>query len=253
MPIQQMFLGTSSGTQPLGDLPITSNLLWYHDAFYVTQSGGNVTQWTDLSGNGRHRTVSGGHMGNNISQQQADEGDNYLTSPRKYLKNDSGGHGIKWSGTNVWPGQTYTLMHICARPDNSIGRIVDGFGTNWLSGYHDTNEGVFYHNGWITQNNLDTRENFLVCLDRQNRVRARGKYFSNGSNTDSGTQTSSGRSGPTTSNGIGVGAGDYCGAVNSAGGEFANWKCIMIACWSDNKSDSDSSTLINWGFDKLYA
>ena len=44
MPIQQMFLG-AGGAVPLGDLPITSNLRWYHDAYFFSP-----TQWDDLSG-----------------------------------------------------------------------------------------------------------------------------------------------------------------------------------------------------------
>ena len=62
MPIQQMFLGAGgpAPAQPLGNIPVTSNLLWYYDGYYVTESGGQLTQWTDQSGNGRHQSVSGG-------------------------------------------------------------------------------------------------------------------------------------------------------------------------------------------------
>ena len=40
MPIQQMFLGGGAApAEPLGSIPVTSSLLWYHDAFYVTDNG----------------------------------------------------------------------------------------------------------------------------------------------------------------------------------------------------------------------
>ena len=81
MPIQQMFLGAGgpAPAEPLGNIPVTSNLLWYHDAFYVTDNGSQVTQWTDQSGNGRHQTTSGGRMGNNIQQEEAKKGTRNLT------------------------------------------------------------------------------------------------------------------------------------------------------------------------------
>ena len=181
MPIQQMFLGAGgpAPAQPLGNIPVTSNLLWYYDGYYVTESGGQLTQWTDQSGNGRHQSVSGGRMGNGLSQQEAAKGERLLTKARKYIRNDTAGHGMRWNGSGWWPGTSYTLMHICARGSKSgadkVGRIVDGFGINWLSGFHDTAEGSFYHNGWIIENHNDraTDENFLVCIDRLNSVRAK--------------------------------------------------------------------------------
>ena len=76
MAIQQMLLGLGADiAKPLGDIPVTSNLLWYYDAFYVTDSGSQITQWTDQSGNGRHMTTSGGRMGNNIQQEEAKKGE----------------------------------------------------------------------------------------------------------------------------------------------------------------------------------
>ena len=259
MPIQQMFLGAGGAApaEPLGSIPVTSSLLWYYDGYYVTESGGQLTQWTDQSGNGRHQSVSGGRMGNGLSQHEALKGERYLTKARKYIRNDTAGHGMRWNGSGWWPGTSYTLMHICARGSKAgadgQGRIVDGFGINWLSGYHDTAEGSFYHDGWIIDNGNDrgTGQNFLVCIDRLNSVRAKGKH--GGGATDSGYATSSGHGAPSTNAGIGINCGQYTGDIGSTGGgENCDWECIMIACWSGNKSDSDCNTLMNWGYDKLY-
>ena len=259
MPIQQMFLGAGgpAPAEPLGNIPVTSNLLWYYDGYYVTGDESGISQWEDRSGNGRHQSVSGGRMGNGLSQQEAAKGERLLTSARKYIRNDTAGHGMRWNQSGWWPGTTYTLMHICARGSKSgadkVGRIVDGFGINWLSGYHDTAEGSFYHNGWIIENGNDrgTDENFLVCIDRLNSVRAKGK--GGGGATDSGYATSSGHGAPSVNNGIGINCGLYSGDINSTGGgENCDWECIMIACWSDNKSNSDCNTLMDWGYNKLY-
>lgn len=258
MPIQQMLLGAGAGgAEPLGNIPVTSNLLWYYDGFYVTESGSSITEWLDQSGNNRHVTVSNGRMGNGLSQQEAAKGERYLTKARKYIRNDTAGHGIRWNGSGYWPGSSYTLMHICARGSKSgadqVGRIFDGHGINWLSGFHDTAEGSFYHNGWIIENQNDrgTGQNFLICIDRLNSVRAKGRH--GGGNTDSGYVTSSGHGAPTTSDGIGINNGNYSGAIDGvSGGETCDWECMMTACWSGNKSNSDCNTLMDWGFNNLY-
>ena len=251
-----MFLGGGAApAQPLGALP-RSGALWYYDGYYFTNSGGSLT-WTDQSGNGRHMSTAGGTMGNNIAQDEASKGQNYLTSSRKFIKNTVVSDGIRWNGSSgYWPGTSYTLMHICARGSKSgadkVGRIFDGHGINWLSGYHDTAEGSFYHSGWIIENNNDrgTDENFLICIDRLNSVRAKGKH--GGGSTDSGYVTSSGHGAPTTSNGIGINNGQHTGDIDVGGGETSDWECVMTACWSGNKSDSDCNTLVDWGFNNLY-
>lgn len=257
MPIQQMLLGTGpGGAEPLGNLPVTSNLQWYFDGFYVTESGSSITEWLDQSGNNRHVTVSNGKMASGLSQHEASKGERYLTTARKYIRNDTAGHGIRWNGSGYWPGSSYTLMHICARGSKSgadkNGRIFDGWGINWLSGYHDNAEGSFYHNGWIIVNENDrgTDENFLICIDRLNSVRAKGKH--GGGSTDSGYVTSSGHGAPTTSNGIGINSGMHTNDIDVGGGETSDWECMMTACWSGNKSDSDCNTLMDWAFNKLY-
>ena len=254
MPIQQMFLGGGAApAEPLGSIPVTSSLLWYHDAFYVTDNGSQVTQWTDQSGNGRHQSTAGGRMGNNIQQDEAKKGERNLTKSRKFIYNTNTANGMRWNGSGWWPGTSYTLMHICARGDSGAGngRIFDGWGMNWLSGFHGSTEGVFYHNNWVTTTNRDSRENFIVCIDRLNRTRSKG-YNNSGSVFDSGYQTGAGTSAPTTSNGIGLGSGQYTGDINSGDGESSKWECIMAACWSNSKSDGDCNTLMNWGYDALY-
>jgi len=260
MPIQQMFLGAGGPppAEPLGALPV-SGALWYYDGYYFTNSGGSLT-WTDQSGNGRHMSTAGGRMGNNIAQDEASKGQNYLTNSRKFIKNTVVSDGMRWNGSSgYWPGTSYTLMHIMGRQltsgTGSIGRIWDGFGINWLSGYHDTSEGVFYHDGWITTTNLNTQTSFLVIIDRKDKVRAKGLDYQ-GNGVDSGYQSSSGRGAPTTANGVGINCGNYSGDINSGsappGGEASFWKSIMCACWNGDIGDTDCNTLINWGYNKLY-
>lgn len=258
MPIQQMLLGTGGGAVPLGNLPV-SGALWYYDGYYVTESGSNITEWLDQSGNNRHVTTANGRMASGIAQDEASKGQNYLTTSRKFIKNTTDNHGIRWNGTSgYWPGTSYTLMHIMGRQltsgSGSIGRIWDGFGINWLSGYHDTNEGVFYHDGWFTTTNLNSQTSFLVVIDRKDKVRAKGLDI-NGNGVDSGYITGSGGA-PTTANGVGINCGNYSGGLTGGsvppGGECSFWKSIMCACWNGDIGDTDCNTLINWGYNKLY-
>jgi len=254
MAIQQMLLGLGADiAKPLGDIPVTSNLLWYHDAFYVTDSGSQITQWTDQSGNGRHMTTSGGRMGNNIQQEEAKKGERNLTKSRKYIYSTTTADGMRWNQSGYWPGNSYTLMHIASRDSSDTnGRIFDGFTENWLSGFHGSSEGVFHHANWISDTNRDSRNNFIVCIDRLDNVRAKG-YNHSGSVFDTGYLTGAvNPNAPTTAQGIGLGCGLYSGDINSAGSESGHWQCVMAACWSDAKSDSDCNTLMNWGFDALY-
>ena len=54
-------------------------------------------------------------------------------------------------------------------------RIYDGIGTNWLSGFHDGNTGLAYHNGWVGASSGDLHGNDWVFSTDQ-----RSLYRSNG-------------------------------------------------------------------------
>ena len=256
MPIQQMFLGAGgpAPAESLGSLPV-GGANWYHDSFHVTLSGSQVTQWTDQSGNGRHQSTGGGRMGNNFIQEEAAAGTRHLTKSRAFIRANTNTTGCRWNGSGWWPGSSYTLMHICARSTKAgadqSGRIWDAWGTNWLSGYHDTNEGVVYHNGWFQQTNQDSHTSFLICIDSMNSFRAYGKNV-NGNTVDTGYVTTGGMTGPSSSQGVGMGSGQYSGDINSSGSESCEFDCIMAACWSSELSTSNRNTLMNWAFDKLY-
>ena len=116
MTMQQILVGMGdAGAEPLGNLPV-SGALWYYDGYYVTESGSNITEWLDQSGNNRHITTAGGRMATGIAQDQANKGQNYLTTTRKYIKNTTNNHGMRWNGSSgYWPGTSYTLMHIMGR------------------------------------------------------------------------------------------------------------------------------------------
>ena len=252
-----MFLGLGAKVaEPLGSIPYTSNLLWYHDAFYVTESGGQVSELPDQSGNGRHITVSGGRMGSGIQQAEMAVGDRDNTKPRKYIYNtsDSTG-GMRWNGSGWWPGSSYTLMHIISyTPSGQRGRIFDGFGLNYLSGTHGgVGTGVYYHNNWVIVSNAGYNDHFFISLDRLNNVRCKGKKSSDGSVYDSGYTSGAGNSAPSVSAGIGVNCGDQSGDLNTSGlGEVGRYNLMMAACYSGDIGNSNCNTLMNWAYDAIY-
>ena len=254
--MQQMFLGLGGlkPAQPFGTIPYTSNLLWYHDAFYVTESGGQVSELPDQSGNGRHITVSGGRMGNDIQQAELAIGDKNNTKAVKYIynTNDSTG-GMRWNGSGWWPGSSYTLIHVIAYPPSgNHGRIFDGFGMNYLSGTHGAvGTGVYYHNNWVNVTDRGYNNNFFVSIDRLNNVRSKG-VKPNGSVYDSGYTTGAGNAAPTVANGIGVNCGQQSGDINSSGGEVGRYRLMMAACYSGDIGDSNCNTLMNWAYDAIY-
>jgi len=84
-----------------------------------------------------------------------------------------------------WPSYSdYTFIHIAKYNGGSRGRIWNGIGSNWLSGFWG-NSVSFYHEGWF-DNNIGVSNggnDWLLTVDRRNHVRVnRGQYQKYGPN-----------------------------------------------------------------------
>jgi hypothetical protein len=116
-------------------LPINYGLVgWYKGEAW------NGTSWPDLSGNGNHCTDIKGTI---------NKAGNYIYGGT--------GDGLQFPAT-ILPS-TYTLFHVARYNGSSKGRIFDGVGSNWLSGFYSSKTGVAFHDGWLTS---DGATNFPV-------------------------------------------------------------------------------------------
>ena len=83
----------------------------------------------------------------------------------------------------------YTLFHVARyyKPTGAPtrGRIFDGLGNNWLSGFWNGRSGVAYHEGWVTPQSDLHGNQWVLSTDQ------RLMYRSNGTNRTTGTGTES--------------------------------------------------------------
>ena len=79
---------------------------------------------------------------------------------------------------------TYTLFHICRWTGGSNARILNGYTTNWLSGFWNNNTAVAYHNGWIGNSGggapVSYGTNFFISTDQNTLYRSNGVARSSG-------------------------------------------------------------------------
>ena len=97
---------------------------------------------------------------------------------------------------------SYTLFHVARRDPNGIdlnGRIFDGSGSNWYSGFSDASSGVTAHDlSYVNTSDRKYGNNWVVSVDRPNYYRSIGYsdfssgYYdiSSGSRTDNASPSS---------------------------------------------------------------
>jgi hypothetical protein len=149
-------------------LPVTSGLVgWYKGESW------NGTSWPDLSGNGNNCTEIRGT----------------INSSGRFIYGRNS-DGLRFP-TAILPS-TYTLFHVAMYTGANKGRIFDGVGTNWLSGFHYRKTGVAYHGAWLTQNATTAFpvSNILVSTDQKNLYRANGTNLTINSVTGSSDRLS---------------------------------------------------------------
>ncbi len=134
--------GASAG---INVLPASGLVLWTRaDAGVVKDASGNVSQWSDLSGNGNHfkqsnfsyrptLTTSNSNFNNNPSLT-------FTTS--QFLTNIT---NIGSSATG-----TYTMFTVSRLNGGTNSRLISSASTNWLLGYWGGYQNQHYANNWIS-------------------------------------------------------------------------------------------------------
>lgn len=70
--------------------------------------------------------------------------------------------------------EKYTFAYVAKYNGDNKKRIFSGKDNNWLSGFHNGNTGVAYHEGWVTSGDNKVTDDYLVGIDTQS------KYYANG-------------------------------------------------------------------------
>lgn len=82
------------------------------------------------------------------------------------------GDGLKLPVAATPAGARYTLFHVARHTIAPRGRIFDGIGANWLSGFHGNKSGVAHHNAWLTGQTDVHGTNWVVSADQWSSYRS---------------------------------------------------------------------------------
>ena len=137
---------------------------------YFQPSGLNSqgTSWLDSSGNSRHITMSGTN-----GKVTVPSGSGSSTSIQA-LDVSASTPPFNWTNYAASSSNNYTLFHVARYKDNgTMGRIFNGGGANWLSGFHGNGSGKQYHEGWLADFNAHSR-NWVVSTDKHNYYKSNG-------------------------------------------------------------------------------
>ena len=193
-----------------GSAPVDVSLgivSWYDGASYDTSN----SVWTDKVGN---IDLCGNRLVGNIKTKSYLVNDSTLVSNRNnkkyiqksfptYLSGDKN-TGISFSydpSSQFLTDGSYTFFHVARRDPsdvNQTGRVFDGSGVNWYSGFNDASSGVTKHeNDSINTIDKDYGTNWVVSVDTPKYYRSVGYsdtssgYYetSSGNRTDTNTTT----------------------------------------------------------------
>lgn len=198
----------------LGGLPVTDVYARYDGTSF---SG---TTWYDISGNGRHATVSRGTVTTTTGTG------NGASAVFTTLQGGTA-DGITFP-SDVLPA-TYTLFHVTRYTGTTNARIVTEFNSssNWLSGHWNNESGVAYHNGWITSNSQRKafQNNWIISTDQNNLYR--GNALTYGSS--------------------GAGSPSYVRlGINTWTSELSTWQCAEVIVYNRTLSSAEYQLVENY-------
>jgi len=160
--------GPSPGPSPAEDNKFPSDITGL-TGLYTVDSFAEDGQWKDLSGKDNHADVQGGML---TPIEDAPGGVTILrgehtvsiTFPEACM-NDANGD--------------YTLCYVGKYAGDKRGRIFEGKGVNWLSGWHGNRAGYAHHGAgaWLTVYNANTSQYgqaLFLGVDQKNKFRANG-------------------------------------------------------------------------------
>lgn len=125
-------------------------------------------QWRDVSGKDNHAPTEGDSLKSIV------DGDQYLVF---------GAHttSVKFPAACLnSTNKDYTLAYVGKYAGDKRGRIFDGVGVNWLSGWHGNRSGYAYHGAgdWLTVYSADDSKHgqaLMMGVDQKNLFRSNGE------------------------------------------------------------------------------
>jgi len=151
---------------------------------YKSISYTSETVWEDMSGKDNHAVIGGGSM----SEVPRDDTENLIF----------GNHTISVNFPVECldnPNKDYTLAYVGKYAGDKRGRIFDGVGVNWLSGWHGNRSGYAYHGAgeWLTEypvNDGKYGQALIMGVDQKNVFRCNGKNMTKTGYTNGEAPTS---------------------------------------------------------------
>jgi hypothetical protein len=147
-------------------------------AAWYTADSWTGSSWTDLSGNGRTASTYYGNIAKSTSYSNENGAKKSFTT----ISSIGADGGIRLP-TDLDANGNYTFFHVTRRIGEttggdpaSRGRIWDGLGVNWLSGFHSGSSGGAYHHNWIVDNTNPDKyvNNWTINTDQLNLFRTNG-------------------------------------------------------------------------------
>jgi hypothetical protein len=197
-----------------------------------------TTHWMNRVTNGFNNAMLNGNIGVALNT-----GDNGSTKQFPYL------YGYKESSLtiNQWfsNAENYTFIHITKYNGNTQGRIWDGIGANWLSGFH-FGKYAYYHNGWIPKSDIYPTEflnskmndisynstimNWVLSIDTIKKVYIQDSY--NNLSIQNNDLSLNGLTG------ISINNGEYS-KQRTLGSQNSDWACAFVAIYDRVLTESE--------------
>lgn len=202
-------------------------------AAWYTADSWTGSSWTDLSGNNRTATSYTGSIAKNTTYSA----ENGATKTFTTLSSADATGGIRLPSDLDVNADNYTLFHVIRRVGPTTGadaeqrgRIVDGLGDNWLSGFWYGRSGLAFHMNWLTQSDTDTHvNNWVISTDQLN------LYRSNGITRTTIGQSAGSISASTT---ITINYGNYT-AGGGSGSERGRWAAAEVIFFNRKLSSTE--------------
>lgn len=139
--------------------------------FKASDYNATTKVWRDSSGNGRHTDPSyvTGSLQAGISSAN-------ITGSRCAVPMVTGNTATSIRfGNPRFSNSNFTLFHVARYNGGSRGRIINGVGDNWLSGFYGGIAGVAHHDGWVTPvSSIGQENNWIVSTSYANNYRVNG-------------------------------------------------------------------------------